>query len=221
MNLNFKHFLLVVPLLSTCYCSGINGQDGEDMAKKIDFFVNDEYRVSVPVIDGPIGIHIEQDASLTLNPSGEVVIFDAFHDQKRGWRDRDLHNTQISGALFRVKGHSENNPLATSDLPTELYNYPEDENSVGRLSGLEEVNLGGRQWLRVNLVGEDIREMNRLVIRQPGAAYSTVIGVDYVFMVSVLVDSDFAKKPAKLESRKQKLEALITGVKITKIEQAK
>jgi hypothetical protein len=221
MNLNLKHFLLVVPLLSTCYCSGINSQDGENMAKKIDFIVNDEYRVSVPVIDGPIGIHIEQDASLTLSPSGEIVIFDAFHDQKRGWRDRDLHNTQMSGVLFRVKGHSDNNPLATSDLPTELYNYPEDENSVGRLSGFEEVDLGGRQWLRVNLVGENIREMNRFVIQNPGAAYSTVVGVDYVFKVSVLVDSDFAENIEKLESRKKMLEALVTGVKITKIEQAK
>ena len=63
--------------------------------------------------------------------------------------------------------------------------------------------------------------IHRLVIRQPGAAYSTVIGVDYVFMVSVLIDADFAKKPAILESRKEMLEEVVTGVKITKIEQAK
>ena len=221
MSLNFKHFLLIVPLLSTCYCSGTNGQDGEDIAKKVDFIVNDEYRVMVPIIEGPIGIHIEKGASVTLNPSGEIVIFNAFHDKKGGWRNRDLHNTQVSGVLFRVKGHSEKSPLATSDLPKELYNYPEDKHSAGRLSRFEEVNLGGRQWLRVNLVGEDIREMNRLVIQNPGAAYSTVIGADYVFKVSVIVDSDFAKKPAKLESRKQKLESLVRGVKITKIKQAK
>lgn len=217
MSLYIKRFLLLVAFLSMSCCTNLDSSAGK-MMRQIQFEITDKYRVSINVVDGPIGVHIDQGIPITRVPDRGLVIFDAFYDRKTDWGNRDLHNSHLSGTLFRISGHSKNKPLVISDLPSELFHYPVDEHMASRLADLKVVMLGDREWLRMNLVGEDIHEENRIVIRDPGAQYATIIGVDYALVIGVLVDEEFAANTAKFEARKEMLEAVAREVRITRIE---
>ena len=218
MNLYFKHLFLIAVLMSTSFCSGLNGYGGENMARQIEFNVDDEYRVSIPVSGGVIGIHVQQNSPIFLKTNDYIGVFDAFFDRKKKWGSRDLHNTHLSSVLFRLDGYSESDPIKTSDLRQKLYKFSTEEYDSDRYANFEQVMHGDREWLKLDLVGESIREKNKLVLRPPGAAYATAIGNGYVLKISLTVDEKFAKNSEKFEAGKDMLEAVVKAVRITKAE---
>ena len=170
---------------------------------KMDYIVDGRVDIQFIVPPAKAGEELFEPQFISTVPDPIQSILFASYDPG-SWGNRGLLLTRITSTIIRIEREFNDEPTPSLDyIKNDIYLARDDAKKKFDIVG--EVKFDNYSWLRVNLIGGYRR----------GISYSTLVGDDFVLILSLSVYGEESDKTSLFRTRHETLKKVINSVKIS------
>ena len=192
--------LLCLALLSSC----ASRRDAPiSQWLEMDYIIDGRADIQFIVPPAEAGEELFEPQFISTVPDPIQSILFASYDPG-SWGNRGILLTRITSTIIRIEREFNNEPAPSLDyIKNDIYLARADAKKEFDIVG--KVKFDNYSWLRVNLIG-GYRE---------GISYSTLVGDDYILILSLSVYGEESDKTSLFRARHETLKKVVNSVKIS------
>ena len=170
---------------------------------KMDYIVDGRVDIQFIIPPAKAGAELSEPQFISTVPEpGQSMLFASY--DPGSWGNRGLLLTRITSTIIRIEREFDDEPAPSLDyIRNDIYLSRDDAKKKFDIMG--EVYFDNYSWLRVNLISGYRR----------GISYSTLIGDDYVLILTMSMYGEESDKTNLFRTRHETLKKVINSVKIS------